>query len=171
MSAPSTGTNRKFITEGNSTSTSPEFSMLARDNTTTEQTLLSQFIRDDMNLVQVAYGVNTGTTTAFDNTFKILEHIDTKTQILTTINATAESSPVSYVRTAVPLTLNLFTIGCLIKTTPQQFMLCTVKEIVIIPSNASSDVKTRMQGYLAWNNGLESLLPSGHTYKTARPTI
>lgn len=35
----------------------------------------------------------------------------------------------------------------------------------------SSGDLAKMQGYLAWNNGKQSLLPSGHAYELAAPTV
>nr|WP_321465170.1 hypothetical protein [uncultured Desulfobulbus sp.] len=47
----------------------------------------------------------------------------------------------------------------------------SIHEIAIVFGNLSTDEMDRMEGYLAWNNGLEGLLPSDHLYKDYAPEI
>ena len=46
-----------------------------------------------------------------------------------------------------------------------------LNEVIIYNTNISSTNQTIMEGYLAWKWGLQGNLPSGHTYKSAAPTI
>lgn len=42
-------------------------------------------------------------------------------------------------------------------------------EMVIVTGTLTISVRQQIEGYLAWNNGLQTSLPSGHPYKNARP--
>lgn len=44
-----------------------------------------------------------------------------------------------------------------------------IGELVFVPNSLSSDDRYRMEGYLSWKWGLESLLPVGHPYKLSPP--
>ena len=44
-------------------------------------------------------------------------------------------------------------------------------EIILTASVLSTDVRQRLEGYLAWKWGLEANLPSGHPYKLLPPTV
>lgn len=46
-----------------------------------------------------------------------------------------------------------------------------ITEIVVCPSSLSDANRERLEGYLAWKWGNESLLPAGHTYKAGAPTL
>jgi hypothetical protein len=46
-----------------------------------------------------------------------------------------------------------------------------VYELVFVPYNSSTDTRQRLEGYCAWKWGLQGLLPSGHPYKAAAPTV
>lgn len=54
---------------------------------------------------------------------------------------------------------------------PDAFYNGDIAEIVILPYSVAAADRTRMQGYLAWKWGLTASLPSGHTYKSAAPTL
>lgn len=47
----------------------------------------------------------------------------------------------------------------------------TVAETVIWSGVISAGELAQLQGYIAWANGQQGLLPSGHTYKAAPPTL
>jgi len=49
-------------------------------------------------------------------------------------------------------------------------MLGWIHEQVIIFGVLDSLTTAKMQGYLLWDSGLESLLPAGHLFKSSRPT-
>jgi hypothetical protein len=44
-------------------------------------------------------------------------------------------------------------------------------EAVIFAGVLSTGDRASLEGYIAWNNGQQALLPTGHTYKSAAPTI
>ena len=46
-----------------------------------------------------------------------------------------------------------------------------VYELTFVPYNSSLDTRQRLEGYAAWKWGLQALLPSGHPYKSAAPTV
>ena len=46
-----------------------------------------------------------------------------------------------------------------------------IAEIVILPGTADTATRQLMEGYLAWNWGLEANLPSGHPYESAAPVV
>jgi hypothetical protein len=46
-----------------------------------------------------------------------------------------------------------------------------IAEMVLWSGVISAGELAQMQGYYAWNNGLQALLPAGHAYKTAAPTV
>lgn len=45
-----------------------------------------------------------------------------------------------------------------------------IYEIITLPAKADNTTIDKIEGYLAWKHGLQSLLPSGHAYKLAAPT-
>lgn len=47
----------------------------------------------------------------------------------------------------------------------------TLQEQVLYPGNLTSDDRSKLQGYLAWNNNQQGNLPSGHPYKSAPPMV
>jgi hypothetical protein len=46
-----------------------------------------------------------------------------------------------------------------------------IAEIVITPGSLSTSDRQKLEGYLAWTWGQEGLLPGGHPYKSAPPTV
>ena len=55
---------------------------------------------------------------------------------------------------------------------PSQFMYANVKmyELVCLEDNSTTN-RQLLEGYMAWEHGIQSRLPSGHPYKNARPTV
>lgn len=51
-----------------------------------------------------------------------------------------------------------------------EFFDGSLAEIIVIPA-VDDDLRQRIEGYMLWKWGLESLLPAGHPYKSAPPTI
>jgi len=47
----------------------------------------------------------------------------------------------------------------------------SIAEVVIIVGSVTTDIRQRIEGYLAWKWGLEAKLPIGHPYKTAPPLV
>ncbi|TXH56552.1 MAG: hypothetical protein E6Q97_06140 [Desulfurellales bacterium] len=46
-----------------------------------------------------------------------------------------------------------------------------ISDIVLTTDAVSSSDRERLEGWAAWHRGLESLLPIGHAYKSARPYV
>lgn len=51
-----------------------------------------------------------------------------------------------------------------------EFFDGSLAEIIVVPS-VDDDLRQRIEGYMLWRWGLESLLPAGHPYESAPPTI
>ena len=49
------------------------------------------------------------------------------------------------------------------------FLQAAVAEIVLVAGVLSSDEQAKLEGYIAWNNGQQALLPAGHPYKSGAP--
>lgn len=55
---------------------------------------------------------------------------------------------------------------------PQTYpVACTLKEIVVTPGAATTQVRQKIEGYLAWKWNIMTHLPSDHPYKAAAPLI
>lgn len=50
-----------------------------------------------------------------------------------------------------------------------KFLNGKIGEILIFPSALSTTNRQKVEGYMAWRAGTQSLLPSGHPYKTVAP--
>lgn len=64
---------------------------------------------------------------------------------------------------AAPLTLFARPTGVV------SFSSNTIAELFIVSGALSTAQRQQGEGYIAWNNGLQSLLPAGHPYASARP--
>lgn len=54
---------------------------------------------------------------------------------------------------------------------PSQFMYSNIKIYELVSLEADSeDTRQKLEGYMAWEHGLEGNLPAGHPYKNAAPT-
>jgi hypothetical protein len=51
------------------------------------------------------------------------------------------------------------------------FLKAAVAEIVLVAGVLSSDEQAKLEGYIAWNNGQQALLPAGHPYKSRAPLL
>ncbi|MGU3665792.1 hypothetical protein ACLBX9_16560, partial [Methylobacterium sp. A49B] len=51
-----------------------------------------------------------------------------------------------------------------------RFGTTAIREYVSTGALSAAD-EAKLQGYLAWNNGLQALLPAGHPYASAAPTV
>jgi len=49
------------------------------------------------------------------------------------------------------------------------FIQALFREVVVVTGALSLAERQTIEGYMAWNNGLQTLLPSGHPYKSTRP--
>lgn len=160
--------SQRGISEASSISTNQNYSLLCKDNDTGNFGRTTQAIRNDANVDVIAYGGNAGTNTAWDNTFKLVEHIDTKTQIKTSINCIDSVTPINYTRTGT-LTLDRFAIGAMRRSSSLAFMNMTLKGLAILPATVSEIDRQKMQGYLCHRYNLSNILPSNHPYKTTPP--
>lgn len=168
MSAPAntSGAAHYTLTEASTLSTNPNLSFLCIDNIVADYGKITQTMRNDAGTTLLTYGGNTGTTNAWDNSTKIIEHIDTTTQIATTINGVAEDSPLSYSRSGT-LTLDRFSLGALVRATVLFYTEMTVKALVITSGDISTADTKKIQGYLYHNYG--GSLPINHPYKWYPP--
>ena len=141
---------------------------ICKDNIIADYGKITQAMRNDDNTNILTYGGNTGAGIAFDNTFKIIEYIDTTTQISTAINCIAESSPITYSRSGV-FTLNRYSMGAMVRSTTLNYASMTLKCKAVFPANISLSDREKAQGYLAHYYNLSSLLPSNHPYKNKPP--
>lgn len=171
MSAPAPVGTKRFFTESDVTaSATSRHQLLCKGNTAGNYGKITQEGRGADNSLYLTYGTYTGTGIAFDNTFKLLEHIDTTTQIKTSINCVSEASPLSYVRSV--LTLNRFSIGSLQTTAGQTNpMQAVLKTLAVFPATISQTDLEKAQGSLCHRHGLASLLPAGHPYKINPPLV
>lgn len=48
-------------------------------------------------------------------------------------------------------------------------LIGSVYEVIVLPVEADTDTRQRIEGYLAWKWGLEANLPSDHPYKSVAP--
>jgi hypothetical protein len=48
---------------------------------------------------------------------------------------------------------------------------CQLAEAVVYYSSPTTDIRDRLRGYLAWEHGLQNLLPPGFIYKNSRPYL
>lgn len=55
---------------------------------------------------------------------------------------------------------------------PNQFMYANAKMYELVCYEGSDDTNRQLlEGYMAWEHGIEGNLPTGHPYKNARPTV
>lgn len=67
---------------------------------------------------------------------------------------------------------NGFSVGSLRGTLVSSFYTnMSVAEIVVFYSTITTEVRQKLEGYLAWKWGLQSKLPAGHPYKDSPPTL
>jgi hypothetical protein len=182
MSAPeSGGVAKRGISEANSVNNIQNYSLLCQDNDTGNHGKITQAMRDNSAFDTIIFGGNTRANIAWDNiNFKMIEHIDTTSQIKTAINCDdADGTPITYERPEVrispappvpAMTLNTFAIGAMDRLADASFMQMKIKSLVILPGDITTDIRQRTQGYLAHRYSLTSLLPNAHPYKTNPPT-
>jgi hypothetical protein len=172
MSAPantSSAAQDGFV-EASTASITPNYRILCKDNIIADYGKITQASRNNTSTNFFFFGGNTGLSNAWDNTFKIIEYIDTTTQISTAINCVAESSPITYSRSG-SLTLNRYSVGAMVRSTNLNFMSMTLKCKAVFPANISLSDRQKAQGYLAHRYNVASLLPGDHPYKSSPPTI
>lgn len=162
------GVSQRLLAEGSSSSTTPIYSLMMRDSIVAEQNLISQNIRNDVGSNLVTQADNTNSSNAWDGNFKVVEHIDSLTQMKTVINAVDGDTPQSYTRSGT-LSLDRFSIGALLRDTPLQYMQASLKEMIIIDAGQSTSLIEKIQGYLAHRGGIQSDLPEAHPYRTEFP--
>jgi len=75
----------------------------------------------------------------------------------------------SAINTSVNLSVEDIGIGVAYDFTSGQIWTGDISEIIVIPTNSSSD-RQKAEGYLAHKWGIADDLPSGHPYKSAPPT-
>lgn len=166
----STGTTQRGISEANSGNAIQNYSLLCKDNSPAlNYDKTTQAIRNDSSTDIITFGGNAGASSAWDSSFKLIEHIDTTSQIKTAVNCVDGITPISYTRSGI-LDLNTFAIGALVRSTILQWMQMKIKSLVIVPATISTDHRQRVQGYLCHRYSLTSLLPGPHPYKTNPPT-
>ena len=160
------------ISEASTASTSPNLGLLCKDNALADYAKITQAMRNDANTNILTYGGNSGSGTAFDNTFKIICHkFDKTTGFITTwINGVIESSPLAFTLSGA-FTMNRFAIGCLSRSSNINFWSGTYKGIGILDATVSETDRQRGEGYLAHLYSQTALLPSDHPYKVNPPTI
>jgi hypothetical protein len=56
-------------------------------------------------------------------------------------------------------------------TDSADFLDGNIAEIVLIDGTPTTDIRQKIEGYLAWKWGLQANLPSDHPYKNAAPTV
>ena len=159
------------ISEASTASTSQNLGLLCKDNALADYAKITQAMRNDANTNILTYGGNSGSGTAFDNTFKIICHkFDKTTGFITTwINGVIEASPLAFTLSGA-FTMNRFAIGCLSRATNINFWSGTYKGIGILNATVSETDRQRGEGYLAHLYGQTALLPSDHPYKVNPPT-
>lgn len=161
---------RRTLCEASTTSTSPRYQMLCKDTGVGQESLLTQEIRNDASATQASYGLNSGTTPVWDSTFKMVEQIDTLTQIKTSVNCVPESTPISYTRSGT-YTFDRFCLGGQLSSSFANASQGVFKALAIFPANISASDLEKAQGALAHRHSVTSLLPTGHAYKTNPPLI
>jgi hypothetical protein len=63
--------------------------------------------------------------------------------------------------------LSTLQIGCI---TGSQYWQGYAAEIIVFTGTVTDSERQKVEGYLAWKWGLQSLLPSTHPYKSFAPT-
>jgi hypothetical protein len=160
------------IAEASTSSTIPNLGLLSKDNIVADYGKITQAYRNDANTNILSYGGNSGSGTAFDNTFKIICHkLDKTTGFVTTwINGVIEASPLAFTQSGT-FTLNRFSIGCLSRATNLSFWSGTYKGLGILDATVSENDRQRSEGYVAHLYNVESLLPADHPYKNSPPYV
>lgn len=81
------------------------------------------------------------------------------------------SQAVSYTTLSIPKPLDNATsqVGIGGRSTGLKTLNGKIGELVFVPSALTADDRYRMEGYLSWKWGLESLLPAGHPYEFSPP--
>lgn len=158
-----TGVNgATLIGEGSSASGNPVYQFGNKNASPNSD--VAGFLRNDA-LTTAVSSVNGFGVTAFNATKKLVRILDSGSVMNSYVNGSNGTAAVAYTRSGV-LTINRFSLGCLLRTTPSQYATGDVHEIVICTNDTYGLI---LEGYLAWKWGLQADLPSWHPYKSSAP--
>lgn len=162
-------TNRRRLFGEASTTTFARYCFSSKDQTP-DNKLIAQEVVNDANQIQVVYGTNTSTIPHLENTFKIFEFIDNKTQMNNIVNCVADPNPINYTRTGT-YTFDRFSLGALIGSTVLNQAPMVLKTYAVFNGDISDADKDKVRGALAHKHGLQAWLPNNHPYKNSPPII
>jgi hypothetical protein len=98
----------------------------------------------------------------------------TSTQTIASINGdppTADTDTNTATTANVIVGAGSFTTGTTSPSGDTPYTNCDLGEIVMLTGTPSTDIRQRIEGYLAHKWGLTANLPNDHPYKTVAPTI
>jgi hypothetical protein len=151
--------------------------ILCQDRYLVSGSRVAQYLRADAGTPQsvsfnTAVNVFSASGSATVTNWNLLGAVRSTSQITLFANGAA-GTPTAITGTAATANIAL-TIGALQNnaTTGFEFFFGgDIAEIVMLPSDANTFTRQRIEGYLAHKWGLEGSLPSDHPYKSAPPTI
>ncbi len=153
-----------WLSEGSSSATNPVYQPCAvKSGSVNSDT--ATFIRNDSG-VSLASNITGNGAVMFDNTKRVVRLSDSGSVLTVHVNGTQSSIIVDYVRSGT-LTLNRFTIGCLLRNSAGSFINGDIFEIIICGNDVYG---AEVEGYLAHKHGLSAALPAWHPYKNSAPT-
>lgn len=157
--------SKRIIGETYAPASNPEYSFTL-DNQPAGGNKMSAFIKTNTGVLSAQFPI-LNNNILVDNTYKIINFRDFGDTLNGYLN-TLEGNDHAYTRAAI--ILDVFSVGCRIKSANTEFINGSIKEIVV--SNIlSTEERQKIEGYLAHKWGLTDNLPAGHPYKTTRPTV
>lgn len=121
----------------------------------------------ESSLVYWYDGFGTGVATTDGEVALVAGYPDTATTVTSAKNATAGGAARAF---TTGITFDALALGRQSHSNGG-FWRGHVAELVIVEGVLSTNDRQKLEGYLAWNNGQEALLPVGHPYKAAAPEI
>jgi len=166
--------DKRWWSEGNSTTNNTIYAAGQTCPTGGSLTLMATgLIRDSSgNQIKGSNVPYTDIPAAFDNVPHIFGFNDTGPAGKTTIGYTDGnvSAPIAYdsaTRATTPI--DRFSLGALLRSGAASFAQMMLGEAVFLNRTLTTTERQELEGYLAWQWGLQGKLPAGHAYKTAAP--
>lgn len=171
FSSPSAGTTScQVLAETNALSGGlSRYRIFCKGTTTGNLEKVTQVLTNEANVTEVAYNSFTSDTPVFNNTFQMVDFFDNNASIKTAINGVPSPTTLTY--TKGTYTLNRHAIGTFYTSSssvnsPIQMVL---KAIISFPHTNDATVIAQRQGFVAWDLGMQSLLPANHPFKNNAP--
>ena len=159
--------NAYFLSEGRSSNNNPLYSnMRMHDGTASSG---GGFLRNDASIIRMVETVGQFLSFWASEQTDILSSADTGTSFGMRKNGGTATSG-TYSRSG-SVTLDRFCIGGILRTSFAAPIKINVHELIVLTSAPSTDLRQKIEGYLANKWGTGAKLPSDHPYKSAPPTI